>query len=334
VPQKFGSITHKAHASFNGYDPVVTNNIASITTVVDPDATLSIVTIDAPDPAFQSADILYSFAVSNSGPSTTHNTQLVVTFPSGMSLSPAPGASPLNCSGAGTVTCDLESITAFLHKTVTLVAIADSVGPYTVVASATSDETTSTPATDTELTQVNPLPASPPPIADLSITMTDSADPVVIGSNITYNVTATNNNGPNVAHSTVITVILPVSTQFVSASSGCTNSGNVVTCAVGSLGINSSTTVTISAQTSSVGTFSAYASVSDSVGNDPELTNNTISQSTKVNTSGSGGTSTPGPNSGGGSVILNELIILLFVVIVLFYSRWFRQSVRLTHVSR
>ena len=326
-------ITHTAYASFNGYDPVVTNNIAPIDTTVDADATLSIVTIDAPDPAFQSADILYSFAVSNSGPSTTHNTQLVVTFPSGMSLSSAPGASPLNCSGAGTVTCDLESITAFLHKTVTLVAIADSVGPYTVVASATSDETP-TPTTDTEFTQVNPIPASPPPVADLSITMTDSADPVVIGSNITYNVTATNNNGPNVAQSTVITVVLPASTQFVSASSSCTNSGNVVTCVIGSLGVNSSTTVTISAQTSSVGTFSAYASVSDSVGNDPELTNNTTLQSTKVNTSGSGGTSSPGPNSGGGSIILNELIVLLFVILVLFYNRRFGQAVRLTHVSR
>jgi len=330
VPLKFGSITHKAHASFNGYDPIVADNVASITTTVDPDATLSIVTIDAPDPAFQSADILYSFAVSNSGPSTTHNTQLVVTFPPGMSLSPAPGASPLNCSGAGTVTCDLESITAFLHKTITLVAIADSVASYAVEASATSDETP-TPVIDTEFTQVNPLPASPPPVADLSITMTDSADPVVIGSNITYNVTATNNNGPNVAQSTVITVVLPASTQFVSASSGCTNSGYVVTCVVGSLGVNSSTTVSISTQTSSVGTFSAYASVSDSVGNDPELTNNTISQSTKVNTSGSGGTSRPGLNSGGGgNITLDELVILLFVIIVLFYRRRLEASL-LTH---
>lgn len=320
IPELAVLATNTAYASFNGYDPVMGNNIAAVTTNVDADATLSIATFDAPDPAFQSADILYSFAVSNSGPSTTHDTQLVVTFPPGMSLSPASGASPLYCSGSATVTCDLGSISAGSFNIVTLVANAEFTGSYTVNSSLTSNET-STPAVDSESTQVNPLPASPPPIADLLITMVDAADPVVVGNSITYNITATNNNGPNIAQNTIITVALPGGTQFISAPSNCTHNGGVVTCNIGALAVNISTNIAISVQTSSEGTFSAYATISDSVGNDPELTNNAVFQVTKVNASGGGSSTGNRLNSGGGNITLSELGILLFIAIMLFYRR-------------
>ncbi|MCF6324079.1 MAG: hypothetical protein L3J89_07140 [Gammaproteobacteria bacterium] len=336
VPQLAGSVTNRVYASFNGYDPIMSNNVAEITTVVNADATLSITTIDSPDPAFQDADILYSFTVSNSGPSTTHNTQLVVTFPPGMSLSSASGASPLYCSGAEIVTCDLESITVGF-KIITLVARAEFVGTYTVNSSVTSNET-NTPATDIEVTQVNPLPASPPPVADLLITMVDAADPVVVGNTITYNITATNNNGPNIAQNTIVTVTLPSATQFISAPSNCSHNGGIVTCNVGTLAINISTNITISVQTSREGTFSAYATISDSVGNDPELANNTMLQTTKVNANGGGSSTGPRLNSGGGYTVIAELGVLLFITIMLFYRR--KVSYNLTiadkssHISR
>ncbi len=321
IPKLSGLLaTNTAYASFNGYDPVMGNNIATITTNIDADATLSITTFDAPDPAFQSADIVYSFAVSNSGPSTTHGTQLVVTFPPGMSLSPAAGASPLYCSGSETVTCDLGSISAGSFNVVTLVANAEFTGSYTVNSSITSNET-STPAVDSESTQVNPLPASPPPIADLLITMVDAADPVVVGNSITYNITATNNNGPNIAQNTIVTVALPSATQFISAPSNCTHNGGIVTCNLGALAVNISANIAISVQTSSEGTFSAYATISDSVGNDPELTNNSVFQATKVNASGGGSAAGNQLNSGGGKIALSELGVLLFIAIMLFYRR-------------
>ncbi len=319
LPQLAGPVTHQVYASFNGYDPIMSNNIAEITTVVAADATLSITTIDSPDPAFQDADILYSFTVSNSGPSTTHNTQFIVTFPVGISLSSASGASPLYCSGAATVTCDLESLTPGF-QIITLVAKAEFVGTYTVNASVTSSETT-TPATDVELTQVNPLPASPPPVADLLINIVEAADPVVVGNTITYNITATNNAGPNVAQNTIVTVTLPSTTLFISAPSNCSHNGGIVTCNVGALAINASTNIAISVQTTREGTFSAYATISDSVGNDPELTNNTMLQTTKVNAGGGGSSTSPRLNSGGGNTTLCELGILLFAVIMLFYRR-------------
>ncbi len=322
TPLFFGSITSDSSVTFSGTDPDLSNNTSSASTAVIANAALSITTTDSPDPAYQNADILYNFTVANSGPSTTNNTKLVVTFPAGMSLSPASGASPAGCSGAGTVTCDLGAISGGFDKTITLVAIANADGTYTVNSSATSNET-SGPALDSETTVVNP-PATPsPPDADLLVTMVDTADPVVVGNSITYNVTATNNNGPNVAQNVVISVTLPATTTFSSASSDCVYNSGVVTCALGPLAVGLSSGISVTVNSSSVGTFTAFASVSDSVGNDPELTNNTTTQSTKVNAAGSGG-GTAGSrlnSGGGGSYEITELGVLLFMAALLFNRR-------------
>ncbi len=315
TPLLFGTITSTAYATFNGADPVPANNTASITTTVVPDATLTVTTIDAPDPAYENADIFYTFTVSNSGPSTTNNTQLVVTFPAGVSLSPASGASPDGCVGAGTVTCNLGSITGGQRKTLSLVAIAATTGLITVNASATSNETAGA-AVDSELTLINPAPTPTPPSTDLLLTMVDTADPVVVGTSITYNATVTNNNGPNVAQSVVITVLLAPSTTFSSASSSCTHSGGVVTCNVGALALNASTTVSITVTPSSTGVISASATVSDSVGTDPALANNSVTESTQVNTAGGGTAGSRLNSGGGGSFAITELGLMLFILML------------------
>jgi len=151
--------------------------------------------------------------------------------------------------------------------------------------------------------------------------MVDAADPVVVGNSITYNIIATNNSGPNIAQNTIVTVVLPDGTQFMSASSNCTHNGGVVTCNVGALAINISRNIAISVQTSNVGTFSAYATISDSIGIDLELSNNSVLQVTKVNASGGGSSTGNRLNSGGGNITLSELGVMLFTVIMLVYRR-------------
>src|SRR6185436_12898559 len=53
--------------------------------------------------------------------------------------------------------------------------------------------------------------------AELAITKTDSPDPVVSGSNVTYTIVVTN-NGPGLAQSVVVTDNLPGTVTFVSCS--------------------------------------------------------------------------------------------------------------------
>ena len=65
--------------------------------------------------------------------------------------------------------------------------------------------------------------------ADLSVTKTDSPDPVVAGQNLTYTITATNNSTDTYANSVVITDTLDSNVTFVGASDGGTAASGVVT---------------------------------------------------------------------------------------------------------
>ena len=88
---------------------------------------------------------------------------------------------------------------------------------------------------------------SPAFSSDLSITKTDSPDPVTAGSNLTYTVTVTN-NGPDTAVSVVVTDNLPSQTTFVSCSASgggiCGGSGNNRTVTFTSLASGAFATVT------------------------------------------------------------------------------------------
>ena len=122
------------------------------------------------------------------------------------------------------------------------------------------------------------------PEADLSITKTDSPDPVIKGENLTYTIAVTN-NGPDGAPSAVVTDTLPGNVTFVSATSSqgsCSESGGTVTCNLGTLANGATATVTIVVTTPAVtGTLSSTASVtSDAI--DSDTTNNSATQSTVV----------------------------------------------------
>ena len=74
----------------------------------------------------------------------------------------------------------------------------------------------------------------PTPTTDLSVTQTDSPDPVTAGNAIHYFLTVTN-SGPDGGSGIVLVDTLPAgSTLFAAASPGCTSALGVVTCAIGS----------------------------------------------------------------------------------------------------
>jgi uncharacterized repeat protein (TIGR01451 family) len=107
--------------------------------------------------------------------------------------------------------------------------------------------------------------ASAAPPADLSITKTDSPDPVVQGNNLTYTIRVTN-GGPNPATNVVVTDNLPAGSDvdFVSATSTagtCQRAGNTVTCNLGTVASGADQTVTILVQAKKSGTISNTAIV-------------------------------------------------------------------------
>jgi len=111
--------------------------------------------------------------------------------------------------------------------------------------------------------------------ADLSITKTDSPDPVIAGSPLTYTLTVTN-SGPASASSVSVVDTLPASVTFVSAAGvlfTCSNAGNTVTCTTPTLGVGTSTiTINVTAPTTA-GTIFNSATVSAATP-DPNTANN------------------------------------------------------------
>jgi uncharacterized repeat protein (TIGR01451 family) len=114
--------------------------------------------------------------------------------------------------------------------------------------------------------QANAILANTAPL--ISLTKTAAPNPVVVGNNITYTVTATN-VGPKTATNVSIADTLPTGETFVSASpSTCSQSSGVVTCNAGTLNVGSSFVATIVATVKQVSAMTNQAAVSE----EPDIT--------------------------------------------------------------
>ncbi len=122
------------------------------------------------------------------------------------------------------------------------------------------DVTSSTPGTHTNTVAggslqtdlgANPAPASATltvlGAADLSVTKSDSPDPVLVGANLTYTLAVTN-LGPSPASNVSVSDTLPAGVTFVSASGtgwACAEAGGVVTCTRAALAVGAAPDITV-----------------------------------------------------------------------------------------
>lgn len=138
------------------------------------------------------------------------------------------------------------------------------------------------------------------PTANLSLAMTDSPDPAVMGSNVTYTLTVAN-AGPVTATAVSLTVRPNSSFRIVSitpsqGSCGAPDAVNTFTCNLGSIGMGANARVTVVAtMPQATGSLLSDAFVTGHEF-DPNNTNNSASQVTTVTTNPSS-TSTPTPGS-------------------------------------
>jgi uncharacterized repeat protein (TIGR01451 family) len=119
--------------------------------------------------------------------------------------------------------------------------------------------------------------------ADLSLTKTDSPDPLLAGQTLTYTLRA-RNSGPQTATAVRVTDYLPAGAAFKSASStqgSCTGGFGLVSCELGELAKDAQATVTIEVTPQTSGTIENRATV-DSAEHDPDPTNNAATASTTV----------------------------------------------------
>jgi uncharacterized repeat protein (TIGR01451 family) len=122
-------------------------------------ADLSLTKTDAPDPVLVGDHLTYTLTVTNHGPSDATDVTLTDALPSSVVfVSASPGA-PTCSASAGTVTCDLGTLTNGASTTVTLTVRPTATGTISNTAEVVGDETDPDPGnnTDTEQTIVNPV---------------------------------------------------------------------------------------------------------------------------------------------------------------------------------
>jgi uncharacterized repeat protein (TIGR01451 family) len=259
-------------------------NPTSLVLTVSPPASadLAVTKTDSPDPVLVGQNLTYTVTVANGGPDPATGVTLTDTLPANVtyvSATPSQGS----CSqAAGVVTCPLGTIAASGSATVTIVVTPQvaAVGTITNTASVTAVEADPNGANNSasQNTTVNP-------VVDLSVTKTDSPDPVRVGNALTYTVTVSNVGLFNATGATLADT-LPANVTFGTATpsqGACAQAAGVVTCNLGTINTGASATVTITVTplAAAAGTITNAASVTAAEA-DSNLANNSASQGTTV----------------------------------------------------
>ncbi|MSU57841.1 MAG: DUF11 domain-containing protein [Pedosphaera sp.] len=241
-----------------------------------PGADLAIGIADAPDPVFIGSNLVYTITVTNFGPSTAKNTVVNHTLPPSVVFISAVSSQGTCVNAGGAVLCNLGNLNLEGVAIITVTVLPTLAGTISSTAVVTSNDADPDPANNSAstTTHVNP------PTTELSVGLFDAPDPALVGGNLTYTVSVTN-NGPSSASVVFVTNTLPVSVAVQSASPGSTIIGNTVICSFGSLTNGGRASASIGVTPLSVGTIQATARVAGNQ-TDPIAANNTASATTVI----------------------------------------------------
>jgi len=270
--------------------------LPSAVALADPGSDLSVVKLDSPDPVAAGSNLTYPITVRNDGVDPSSSVVVSDTLPTGTTFVSLTAAAGWTCTtpavgGTGTVSCTKASVAVAESAVFTLVVNVASTTPSGTVISNTATVSSAT---------VDPNPANNSATstttvttqADLSVTKSDSPDPVAAGGSLTYVIVATN-GGPSVASSVVVSDSVPANTTFLSltAAAGwtCTTPAvggtGTVSCTKASVAVVESATFTlvvnVTAGTPAGTVLSNTVTVSSAIA-DPTASNNAATATTKV----------------------------------------------------
>ena len=263
-----------AKTAENEADPNSANDSASTTVNGQaPDLTIA---KSHTDPFVRGTTNTYQLAVTNIGPAATSGTVTVTdTFPAGLTPSSPTGTGWACGVAAQTVTCTrndaLAASASYPAITVTVTVL------QTAAASVTNSATVSG---GNEVNIANDTATDPTNItsvADIGVTKSANAGSFVIGSAVTFTITASN-LGPSNATGVQVTDLLPAGLTFVAAvpSQGTYTSGTGVW-NVGAITSGGSATLTLTATVTQTGSITNTATKSAETESDPNPGNNSAS---------------------------------------------------------
>ena len=229
-------LVNQAEVGSDTQDSTLPNDVVE-TTSLAAKADLTIAKTESHDPVTAGKNLTYTLTVHNNGPSNAPNVVVTDTLPSGtIYYSASAGCTP----NLNEVVCILgdQEIDATSLITVAVTVSPDVTGTLTNLAQVDSD------ALDIALPNTTTLTTTVVADADLTISKTDSPDPVTAGEDLYYSLT-TVNNGPSSAVNVIVTDTLPASVTYASASAGCALSGVEVVCNLGDLTVDAASIITI-----------------------------------------------------------------------------------------
>jgi hypothetical protein len=240
--------------------------------------------------------------IGNIGPHRATELQLLVDLPPGFSLvSAAPSSGACDLVAAGT--CKFDDLAAGASATLDLSLVADKRGTWPLAAAVSAWEVEPEPADNSADVVIEAIPH-----ADVSLALTARATSVEVGEvlEVDYEVS---NAGPQTAEGIVVTFMIP-SHAAVSVSSGCQQSGEMLTCEVPDLLSDDEWSDTLVLHATGSGS-ALITAIAGSHENDPDPANNSGSTGFFVEAKESVFTTAGG---GGSTGVTLPLLLLLFLV--------------------
>ena len=251
-------LTNTAVVDGNQEDPNPANNTATTTTIVNTQADLQVTKVCKPDGPAQAGDqASCTILVTNLGPSDAQNVVLTDTIVASgpftivsATFSPPPGGVCAINNVTKVVTCNLGTEPAGGTTTIVVTVSSNEAGDINDVAVVTSS------TADPDLTNNQAQGRIQfTGRANLGVTKTDSPDPVVAGTNLTWVVTVSN-AGPSTALNTVVEDLLPAQVQVLSVTpsvGACQGGipgdpGAPLVCNLGSVAVGATPMITIVAR--------------------------------------------------------------------------------------
>jgi uncharacterized repeat protein (TIGR01451 family) len=285
-----GTFTNTASVTGNGLDPNLLNNTSTTTGTVEADSDLAILIT----PAFTGTEIpigtaaTYAITVSNFGPSSSTGVVTTISLPSSFTdVTVVPDEGTFTIDANNNITVDTGLLGVSSSSTILVTATPEATGTAVVSASVTSDQidpNTSNNSASNSVTVAN--------AADLAIGIDATPDPVLIGNELIYTLTVTN-NGPSAASEPVVSDPLPAGLTYVPGDSSAGPNGTlsfadgVVTANMNALLAGDTDTITIAVIPTVSGQVTNTVTVADPtlanpVEIDTNLDNNTASFTTQV----------------------------------------------------
>ncbi len=244
--------------------PVSANATITTTASADVSASKSAVGTSVATPG---ADITYRLGAANHGPSQAANVKLTDTLPPSLSYV----SGPAGCSAsAATVTCEAGDVEPGAEASFEIVVRLASADIEPVENSVLASSETPDPD-ESNNSAMATLPVAPS--ADLSLVKTALAQQVLDRGQATYSLLASN-AGPSDATGATVTDELPEGLTYLGASgASCSDSGQLVTCSLGTLISGTQRTILLTVATTRPGSFLNRASLSSET-EDPVPANN------------------------------------------------------------